>query len=102
MTLTADEKAARAAARKAKTAQRHNALRAEALTIANRLPPQYQDWGSMRVRAWERVSARLRGLAARKTLLLAETEAAMAQVKSVNDLTVEQCVELLRNDGGKP
>ena len=95
MTLTAEGKAARAAARQAATAAGHERLRETALRVANRLPPEYQSWGSNRTRAWEMVSARLRGLARRKHIRSKDIKKAMAAVRSINDLTVEQCVALL-------
>ncbi|WAC72085.1 hypothetical protein OU995_21310 [Roseateles sp. SL47] len=95
MPITATEKQSKAAERKAATVARHAELRAEALRVANRLPPEYQEWGSNRVRAWERVAKRLRGLAKRAELRPGDVRKAINHVKSIKDLTVEQCVELL-------
>lgn len=100
MPMTAEEKVARAAARRAVTVARHDALRADALRadalrVANRVPPEYQQWGSNRTRAWEFLSARLRGLAGRKEVRPGKIRAAMEHVKSIDGLTVEQCVALV-------
>lgn len=97
MAFTAEEKTARAAERHAQTVARHDALIAEARAVGNRLPPQFQAWGSMRTRAWERASTRLRGLASRATLRPGEVRAAIDQVKAIDGLSIEECVALLRN-----
>jgi hypothetical protein len=93
--MTTEQREARAAERHAVTVARHDALRADALRVANRLPPEFQQWGSMKTRAWDLVARRLRGLAHRKEVRPAEIRRGMALVRSVNDLSIEACVQLL-------
>lgn len=100
MPMTTEQREARAAKRRAATVARHDALRADALRIANRVPAEYQEWGSNRTRAWEFLSARLRGLAARKRVRPGQIRSAMDHVQSINSMTVEQCVKLIRRMTG--
>ena len=95
MVMSTEERETRAADRRAVTVARHDALRADALRVDNRLPPEFQQWGSMKTRAWDLVARRLRGLAHRKEVRPCEIRKGIALVRRVNDLSIEACVQLL-------